>query len=111
MRITDQRLRLLYRHARSIGSQTWDRARTKCISCSMREAPIFSPKERAALAWTEALTRLAGGDVSDEVYAGTRQHFSEKEVADLSFAIAEINAWNRLMICSRTPPPLGSASA
>jgi AhpD family alkylhydroperoxidase len=76
-----------------------------------REAPIFSPKERAALAWTEALTRLAGGDVSDEVYAGMRQHFSEKEVADLSFAVAEINAWNRLMICSRTPPPLGSASA
>jgi AhpD family alkylhydroperoxidase len=76
-----------------------------------REAPIYGPKERAALAWAEALTRLTGGDVSDEVYAGMRQHFSEKEVADLSFAVAEINAWNRLMICTRTPPQLGSTSA
>ncbi|MFZ1108867.1 MAG: carboxymuconolactone decarboxylase family protein [Rhodomicrobium sp.] len=71
-----------------------------------REAPIYSPKERAALAWAEALTQLTGGDVSDEVYAEMRQHFSEREVADLSFAVAEINAWNRLMICSRTPPQL-----
>jgi AhpD family alkylhydroperoxidase len=81
------------------------------LLAAWREAPIYSPKERAALAWAEALTRLAGGDVSDELYAEMRQHFSEKEVADLSFAVAEINAWNRLMICSRTPPLLGSASA
>jgi AhpD family alkylhydroperoxidase len=76
-----------------------------------REAPIYSPKERAALAWSEALTRLTGGDVSDAVYTEIRQHFSEKEVADLSFAIAEINAWNRLMICTRTPPLLGNTAA
>ncbi|CAA7627258.1 conserved hypothetical protein [Candidatus Terasakiella magnetica] len=76
-----------------------------------REAPIYSPETRAALAWAEALTHLTGGDVSDVVYADIRQHFSEKEVADLSFAIAEINAWNRLMICTRTPPQLGGASA
>jgi AhpD family alkylhydroperoxidase len=76
-----------------------------------REAPVYSPKERAALAWAEALTRLADGDVSDEVYAETCQHFPEKEVADLSFAVAEINAWNRLMMCTRTPPQLGSAAA
>ena len=81
------------------------------LLAAWREAPVYSPKERAALAWAEALTRLTGGDVSDEVYAGVRQHFSEKEVADLSFAIAEINAWNRLMICTRTPPQLGSAPA
>ncbi len=81
------------------------------LLAAWRETPIYSPKERAALAWTEALTRLTGGDVSDEVYAEVRQHFSEKEAADLSFAVAEINAWNRLMICSRTPPQLGSASA
>lgn len=73
-----------------------------------REAPIYSLKERAALAWAEALTRLTDGDVSDSVYAEMRQHFSEKEVADLSFAVAEINAWNRLMICTRTPPQFGS---
>jgi AhpD family alkylhydroperoxidase len=81
------------------------------LLAAWREAPIYSPKERAALAWAEALTRLTGGDVSDAVYAEVRQHFSEKEVADLSFAIAEINAWNRLMICTRTPPQLGSTPA
>jgi len=81
------------------------------LLAAWREAPVYSPKERAALAWAEALTRLTGGDVSDEVYAGMRKHFSEKEVADLSFAIAEINAWNRLMICTRTPPQLGIAPA
>ncbi len=81
------------------------------LLAAWREAPIYSPKERAALAWAEALTHLTGGDVSDDVYAGMCQHFSEKEVADLSFAVAEINAWNRLMICSRTPPQLDSAPA
>lgn len=81
------------------------------LLAAWREAPIYSPQERAALAWSEALTRLTEGDVSDAVYFEIRQHFSEKEVADLSFAIAEINAWNRLMICTRTPPQLGSMSA
>jgi len=73
-----------------------------------REAPIYSPKERAALAWAEALTHLTGGDVPDAVYDEVRQNFTEKEVGDLSFAVAEINAWNRLMICTRTPPQLGA---
>ncbi|HXP96765.1 MAG TPA: carboxymuconolactone decarboxylase family protein [Telmatospirillum sp.] len=81
------------------------------LLAAWREAPIYSPKECAALAWAEALTRLTGGDVSDDVYEEMRRHFSEKEVADLSFAIAEINAWNRLMICTRTPPQLGNTSA
>jgi AhpD family alkylhydroperoxidase len=81
------------------------------LLAAWREAPIYSPKERAALAWAEALTYLRGGDVSDEVYAEIRHHFLEKEVADLSFAVAEINAWNRLMICTRTPPQLGRISA
>ena len=80
------------------------------LLAAWHEAPVYSPKERSALAWSEALTRLTGGAVSDAVYTDVRQHFSEKEVADLSFAIAEINAWNRLMICTRTPPQLGSAS-
>jgi len=69
-----------------------------------REAPVFSLKERAALAWAEALTHLTGGDVSDTVYADACEQFTTKEIADLSFAVAEINAWNRLMVCSRTPP-------
>ena len=81
------------------------------LLAAWREAPIYSPEERAALAWAEALTQLTGGDVPDVVYTELRAHFSDREVADLSFAVAEINAWNRLMICTRTPPQMGGASA
>jgi AhpD family alkylhydroperoxidase len=59
-----------------------------------REAPLFSARERAALAWTEALTLLPGG-VSDEVYAQAAAEFSEKELLYLTSAIASINVWNR----------------
>src|ERR1700687_3468455 len=69
-----------------------------------REAPQFSSRERAALAWTEALTHLAGS-VSDEVYAQASAEFSEKELAYLSSAIASINVWNRLGVAYRWPPP------
>jgi AhpD family alkylhydroperoxidase len=61
-----------------------------------REAPQFSPRERTALAWTEALTLLTQG-VSDEVYAEASAEFSERELAYLSSAIASINVWNRPM--------------
>lgn len=80
------------------------------LLAAWREAPIYSPEQRAALAWSEALTHLARGDVPDAIYSEMRRHFSEKEVADLSFAIAEINAWNRLMIGTRTPPQFESSS-
>jgi AhpD family alkylhydroperoxidase len=69
-----------------------------------REAPQFSARERAALAWTEALTLLSGG-VSDEVYAQASAEFSEKELAYLSSAIASINVWNRLGVAYRWTPP------
>lgn len=80
-----------------------------------REAPLFSPRERAALAWTEALTLVTGG-VSDEVYAQVSAEFSEKELAYLTSAIASINAWNRLGAGYRwTPParqkPVGAAAS
>jgi AhpD family alkylhydroperoxidase len=68
-----------------------------------RETPFYSDRERAALAWTEAVTRIGGG-VSDELYAETRQHFSEKEVVDLTWAVAAINAWNRVAISFRSVP-------
>jgi AhpD family alkylhydroperoxidase len=74
-----------------------------------REAPVFSSREQAALAWVEALTHLTGGDVPDRVYAEVCEQFTTKEIADLSFAVAEINAWNRLMVCSRTPPQVTAA--
>lgn len=80
-----------------------------------REAPLFSPRERAALAWTEALTLVTGG-VSDEVYAQVSAEFSEKELAYLTSAIASINVWNRLGAGYRwTPParqkPVGAAAS
>jgi AhpD family alkylhydroperoxidase len=69
-----------------------------------RESPLFSAKERAALEWTEAVTRLAPQGIPDELYASVREHFSEREMAELTFAIAIINVWNRLNISSRVTP-------
>ena len=69
-----------------------------------REAPLFSPRERAALAWTEALTLLTPG-VSDEVYAQVSAEFSEKELVYLTSAIASINVWNRFGAGYRWTPP------
>lgn len=69
-----------------------------------REAPYYSDRERAALAWTEAVTLLAEDHVPDSVYEEVKPHFSEKELADLTFAVATINAWNRLAIASRAEP-------
>ena len=69
-----------------------------------REAPQFSQRERAALAWTEALTLLSEG-VSDEIYAQVRAEFSEQELAYLTSAIASINVWNRFGAAYRWTPP------
>jgi alkylhydroperoxidase family enzyme len=73
-----------------------------------REAPVYSNQERAALAWAESMTNLAEGGVPDQIYEQVCDQFSVKEIADLSFAVAEINAWNRLMVCSRTPPQVAA---
>ena len=75
-----------------------------------REVALFSARERAALAWTEALTRLTEG-VSDEVYAEASAEFSEKELAYLSSAIASINVWNRLGVAYRWTPPARQSAA
>ena len=75
-----------------------------------REAPLFSPRERAALAWTEALTLVTGG-VSDEVYALACAEFSERELAYLSSAVASINVWNRLGVAFRWTPPARQAGS
>jgi AhpD family alkylhydroperoxidase len=68
-----------------------------------REAPFYSDRERAALAWSEAVTRIAEDGASDEVYAEARRHFGEKELVDLTLAIVAINGWNRLAVAFRTP--------
>ena len=72
-----------------------------------RESPLFSSKERAALEWTEAVTQIAGNDISEELFNRVRKEFSEKELADLTFAIGTINFWNRLNVSFKTVP--GSA--
>ena len=74
-----------------------------------REAPLFSARERAALAWTEALSLVTAG-VSDEVYAQASAEFSEQELAYLSSAIASINVWNRLGVAYRWTPPVRQVS-
>jgi AhpD family alkylhydroperoxidase len=67
-----------------------------------RETPFFSERERAALTWTETVTRVSETHVPDETYESVRQHFSEKELVDLTLAIIAINGWNRLAISFRT---------
>ncbi len=70
-----------------------------------RESPFYSERERAALAWTEALTTIADShQVSDALYAEARAQFSDKELVDLSLAIIAINGWNRLAIPFRSEP-------
>ena len=69
-----------------------------------RESPLFSPRERAALAFTESLTRLGEHGVPDDIYEEARMHFSEKELTELAFVVVEINGWNRLSIAFRNQP-------
>ena len=68
------------------------------------ETPFFSERERAALAWTEAITLVGKDHVPDEVYQQARRSFSEKELVDLTLAIVAINGWNRLAISFRAVP-------
>jgi AhpD family alkylhydroperoxidase len=67
-----------------------------------RESPYYTDRERAALEWTEALTRITDGHAPDQVYDAVRSHFSEKELVELTWAIAAINAWNRVAISMRS---------
>jgi AhpD family alkylhydroperoxidase len=69
-----------------------------------RESPYYTDRERAALEWTEAVTLVRDSGVSDAVYDKVRSHFNERELADLTFAVATINAWNRLAIAGRATP-------
>ena len=69
-----------------------------------RESPYYTERERAALAWTEAVTLVADGRVPEVAYGAVRSHFDEKELADLTFAVGTINAWNRLSIAARLTP-------
>ena len=79
------------------------------------ETPFFSPRERAALAFTEAMTDMRHGGVPDELFAATREHFTDEEIVNLAMTVVAINSWNRLSVTFRTEvgsyqPAAGSSS-
>jgi AhpD family alkylhydroperoxidase len=80
-----------------------------------RECPYYTERERAALAWAEAVTRITEGHVPDGVYEAVRPHFSDRELCNLTLVVAGINAWNRLSIAGRLVPggyqPAGASAA
>jgi AhpD family alkylhydroperoxidase len=76
-----------------------------------RESPVYTDRERAALAWTEAVTLIAKTHAPDEVYEAVRAQFSEVETVNLTMLIATINAWNRIAISFRTVPAVQAKAA
>jgi AhpD family alkylhydroperoxidase len=72
------------------------------LLAAWRDAPLYSDRERAALAWAEAVTKINGGDVPDEIYEQASAEFSEEELIDLTLAVITINSYNRLNISFRT---------
>jgi AhpD family alkylhydroperoxidase len=76
-----------------------------------RETPFFSARERAALAWTEAVTLVAEGPIEEEDYEDVREQFDERSLADLTLAIVAINGWNRLAIAFAAVPGTYQPSA
>ena len=76
-----------------------------------REAPVYTDRERAALAWTDAVTLISDTHAPDDAYAEVRAHFSEAETVNLTMLIATINAWNRLAISFRAMPPVKAKAA
>jgi len=94
----------LHMHTSDAVAQGEDPARLFLLE-AWRESALYTPKERAALAWTEALTHVAQTHAPDEDFEGLRPHFSDQEIADLTLLIATINSWNRLSIGLRTQHP------
>jgi len=76
-----------------------------------REAPVYTERERAALAWTEAVTLISETHAPDDVYEQVRAQFSEAETVNLTMLVATINAWNRLAISFRSVPPVKAKAA
>ncbi len=91
-------------HARDARAAGETAQRLDCLA-GWREYPWFTPAERAALEWAEALTRIAEERADDASYARLKAQFSEKEIVDLTVAITVINAWNRMQVSMRIPPP------
>lgn len=76
------------------------------LVAAWRESPLFTPRERAALAWTEALTLIAQTRAPDEDYEALKAHFTDEEIVKLSMAINMINLWNRVAVGLRTVHPV-----
>lgn len=90
-------------HAREAREEGEREDRLHVLS-AWRETDWFTPRERAALAWAEAVTTLAGREVPDDVFEQARSEFGEKELADLTLAVVAINGWNRFSIAFHNPP-------
>ncbi len=88
-------------HSKDLRAEGETEQRLYMIS-AWRESPVYTNRERAALAWAEAVTVLGKDGVSDEVYEEARKEFSEQELIDLTLAVVSINGWNRLNIAFRT---------
>jgi len=97
------------RDARSHG-ETEQRLYVLNVLNAWRESPLYSPRERAVLAWTECLTRVATDGAPDDAFATLRAEFSPKEMVDLTVLIGMINLWNRLAIGMRTQHPVAAAA-
>ena len=78
------------------------------LVAAWHDAPLYAARERAALAWTEALTLVTHGHVPDAVYEEVRGCFTDEELVNLSLAIVTINGWNRLSVAFRTPPAVSA---
>lgn len=89
-------------HARDLLAQDEDFQRVNSL-VTWRETSLYSERERAALAWAEAITLIAGNHAGDDLFEVLQQHLSDREIVDLEFAIAVINAWNRIAIGFRQP--------
>jgi len=74
-----------------------------------REAPVYTDRERAALAWAESVTLVSQSHVPDDVFTEARKHFEEGELVNLTLAVVAINGWNRFAISFRVPPTLGKS--
>ncbi len=81
------------------------------LVAAWKESPLFTERERAALAWTEAVTRISWGGVPDALYAKARERFSEEELVKLTMAVSVINTWNRLSVAFHTIHPVRKAEA
>ena len=90
------------KHARDLVKDGEDFQRINSLA-TWRETGFYTARERAALAWAEAATRLEHGEVADSVFLPLKEHFTEQEISDLGFAPAVMNAWNRMGIGFRQP--------